>query len=127
MLIAATAIIIKERKILLIKRSDYTDAFPNHWGLPGGKADSGESPEHTVIREVKEEVGLDFTPTKLFATGRYKERKLFRFLGEWDGEIKKCEDEIADFGWFSYADAVKLKLGFDYRDVIEKLHKEGFI
>ena len=31
------------------------------WGIPGGKAEKGEAPEHAAIREVLEETGLDLT------------------------------------------------------------------
>jgi len=127
MVYAASAIILKDNKILLVHRSDYTPTFPNTWACPGGRGDPGETPEQAVIRELKEEVDINFKPTKLFATGKYKDRDLFRYLGEWSGEVKIQEEEITEWNWFSYDEAVKLKLGFDYREILEKLHKEGLI
>lgn len=54
-----TAAIIEfpEDKILLIKRS--TIVFKGFWALPGGRVNSGETVEQALIREVKEETGLD--------------------------------------------------------------------
>ena len=74
MVYAASAIILKEKKILLVKRSDYTPTFPHTWACPGGRGDEGELPENAVVREVKEEVDLDFKPSKLYAMGKYKDR-----------------------------------------------------
>jgi len=41
--------------------------------------------------------------------------------------VKIQEEEIADWGWFSYNDATKLDLAFDYRDIIEIVHKKGYL
>lgn len=53
-----TAIIeFQNNKILLVKRG--TVVFKGYWALPGGRVDSGETIEQAVVREVKEETGLD--------------------------------------------------------------------
>lgn len=127
MIIASSAIILKDNKILLIRRSNYTPAFPKHWACPGGRAEPNESPEQNVIREVKEEINLEFKPTKLFATGKYQDRDLYRFLGDWKGKIKIQKEEIDDCQWFPYDEAAKLELAFDYKKIIEKLRKEELI
>ena len=127
MVIASTGILLKNKRILLIKRSNYTTEFPGFWGLPGGRANSNETSEEAVAREVKEELGLNFKPSKLFAKGKHKDRDLYRYLGNWDGEVKIQEEEIVDWGWFSYNEAIKLKLAFDYEKIIEKLHQKELI
>ena len=40
--------------------------FPNHWDLIGGHVEEGETPEETVIREYREELGLELKEYKFF-------------------------------------------------------------
>lgn len=49
-------------KILLAKES-----IDGKWSLPGGWADIGYSPKEIIIKEFKEETGLDINPEKLLA------------------------------------------------------------
>ncbi|MBB6021165.1 8-oxo-dGTP pyrophosphatase MutT (NUDIX family) [Paenibacillus sp. JGP012] len=51
-----------EGRILLQRRSDYGD-----WGLPGGGMEAGEQIEETMIREVREETGLEVNAYELAA------------------------------------------------------------
>jgi ADP-ribose pyrophosphatase YjhB (NUDIX family) len=51
-----------DKKILLVKES--TDG---NWSLPGGWADVGFSPKETVVKEFKEETGLDISVQRLLA------------------------------------------------------------
>ena len=50
---------------LVTKRSRKETAFPEYWDIPGGLAKCGELPREAIIRETKEEVGLDIVPTKI--------------------------------------------------------------
>ena len=53
---ADAAIFDRDDRILLVRRSD-----DHCWGLVSGWVDSGEDPAETIVREVREEVGLDAT------------------------------------------------------------------
>lgn len=67
----ATAIIpYAQDRILLIKRD--TVPFKGYWALPGGRAEPGETVEQTIVREVKEETGLDVVVTRKI--GEYHEQ-----------------------------------------------------
>lgn len=47
-----------DTRVLLIRRSDDSDAYPGHWALPGGYVDAGERIEDAARRELAEETGL---------------------------------------------------------------------
>lgn len=50
---AACALIERDGKVLLVRHS-----YVPGWLLPGGGVARGEAAEHTVIREMREEIGL---------------------------------------------------------------------
>ncbi|MCJ7423678.1 NUDIX hydrolase [Candidatus Bathyarchaeota archaeon] len=56
-LVGVGAVIIKDGRLLLEKRKN--DPGRGKWSIPGGLVELGESLEQTVLREVKEETGLE--------------------------------------------------------------------
>lgn len=50
---------------LVTKRSKIETTFPEYWDIPGGLAEYGELPREALIRETREEIGLDIVPTKV--------------------------------------------------------------
>lgn len=58
--IVSTVIISKDGKILLGKPRT-GGVYPDCWHIPGGGIDEGETKEQAIIREVREEVGLDLS------------------------------------------------------------------
>ena len=60
--IRVTGILIENGKILLVKQK-VNDK--RSWSLPGGKLERGETLEQGIIREMKEETGLDVEISKL--------------------------------------------------------------
>ena len=125
--LTASGIILKDKKILLLRRGDDAPEYPSCWTMPGGLGESDEIPEAIAKREVKEEVGLDFVPEKVFKITYAEGKKKYRFLGKWSGDVKLQKEESTGWGWFSYEETRELRFAFDYRDIVEKLHEEGFL
>ncbi|MGD9508562.1 MAG: NUDIX domain-containing protein [Geminicoccaceae bacterium] len=51
------AAIVRNARILLVRRKRMPEA--GHWGLPGGKVDPFETVPAAVVREVREELGIE--------------------------------------------------------------------
>ena len=59
----AVAIIEHEGRVLALRQEHRSG-----WSLPGGLVDRGERPHQSVVREVREETGLEITAGDVFAT-----------------------------------------------------------
>lgn len=94
--IRASAIIIKDKSILLIHRLNHGQEY---YVLPGGGVDAGETAEQAVVREVKEETDLNVLSVALaFYTDQYEDSVFVHpcFVCQVDsGEAKFRGDEAA--------------------------------
>jgi 8-oxo-dGTP diphosphatase len=100
--------LIKENKILLIRRAD-TGFFDGSYEAPAGHIDGGEPVRKAAAREALEEVGASINPEDLKVVhvmhryGQKAERIEFFLVAEkWEGgpenkEPEKCDD----VAWFS--------------------------
>ena len=99
--IGAFAIILDiQRRVLLCHRRDI-----DRWNLPGGGVMSGETPWQAVVREVREEVGLEVAVDKLVGVYAYPPRNdvVFSFLcTRTGGEMIESEEADA-IDYFSFA------------------------
>ena len=63
------AMVLKNNKILILKRHPKQKVAPGKWEMTGGKLEMDESLEECLIREVKEETNIDIEIKKiLYAT-----------------------------------------------------------
>ncbi len=59
MITVVAALIKKENKYLIARRSTGSEDVLGKWEFPGGKVEQGESEEHAIEREIKEEFEMD--------------------------------------------------------------------
>ncbi len=62
-LVGVGAIVVHQGRVLLVRRG--TEPLKGHWTLPGGMLEVGEALMAGVVREVREETGLDVEPIEL--------------------------------------------------------------
>ncbi len=99
LLVAACALIDADGRVLLARRPANKD-MAGLWEFPGGKVDPGERPEETLVRELKEELGIDVQEACLapltFASHTYPQFQLLMPLWvcrRWEGEVKALEGQ----------------------------------
>ena len=90
-LVAACALIDADRRVLIAQRPT-GKPMAGLWEFPGGKVEPGEPPEASLIRELKEELGIDVNAACLapltFASHAYADFHLLMPLyvcRRWDG------------------------------------------
>ena len=104
-----SAIILTPEGVLMQRRSDN-----NLWGLPGGSVEPGESVTDALVREVREETGLEVAATRL--VGVYSAPALGQVVTYPDGNVihyvsssfecrivggtLACGDESLELRWY---------------------------
>jgi len=58
LLVSAVALVDPEGRVLLAQRPA-GKSMAGLWEFPGGKVEANETPEHALIRELQEELGID--------------------------------------------------------------------
>jgi len=98
-LFVAVALIDVDGRVLLAERPE-GKSMAGLWEFPGGKVHDGETPEAALIRELKEELGIDVTASCLapftFASHGYPEFHLLMPLyvcRKWHGSVTPREGQ----------------------------------
>lgn len=103
-------ILVRDGRVLLGLRSADASWLADAWDVFGGHVEPGESAEQTLVRELREELGIDATgwrPLGEIAGERPEPWRLRVFaVHAWDGEPANLQPrEHALLRWFALADA----------------------
>lgn len=128
--VAVTAIIVKDNKYLITRRSATKKRFPKLWTVPGGKLETDDYinlPKETknywynvlekvLRREVEEEVGLEInniayvTSLATIHNDGYPSLVISCLADYKAGEVKLQEGETDDFKWVTLEEAQEYEL-----------------
>ena len=100
LLVAAVALIDADGRVLLAQRPP-GKSLAGLWEFPGGKVEQGESPEAALVRELREELGIDTWESCLapltFASHAYEKFHLLMPLfacRRWQGIPEPREGQV---------------------------------
>ena len=122
------AIIVSEGKILLERRKN--EPSRGKWSIPGGLVELGESVEQAVIREVKEETGLDVEAPCLIDVvdnisfdqkGKVKHHYVIvDFLVNIRGGLAKAASDADELKWVPLSEVEEYDLTKSFRDFFQR-------
>lgn len=123
--VVVRAIIVDEgkKKVLLgIRKRGYG---ADQWALIGGKPEKHETEEEAIVREVKEELAVEFEPAFWFSeidknSIEDQTWNVYYFEGMVFGDIKIKKDELGEVKYFSRNEIGELDLAFDHKDILLK-------
>lgn len=99
LLVAACALVDVDGRVLLAQRPE-GKSLAGLWEFPGGKLEPGEMPEDSLIRELREELGISVRKACLapltFASHAYEDFHLLMPLyvcRRWEGQVQGLEGQ----------------------------------
>ena len=100
LLVAAAALVDPDNRVLIAQRPP-GKSMAGLWEFPGGKVAYGETPEQALVRELREELGIEVCETCLapftFASHSYAKFHLLMPLylcRNWEGEVRPREGQV---------------------------------
>lgn len=111
-------------EILLLKRHPQSHYGANKWELPGGKVDKGEFFDEALVREIKEETGLDGKPGDFYEAIQedyFHKRtvQIIMYLKDIEGDVKISNEHI-DYIWTPVEKIKDLEITDALKKLLEK-------
>jgi len=116
--LVAQLILEKDNKFLLSKRQN-TGLYDGLYGFVGGHCEGEETIKQTMLRETKEEIGIDLKNIKLVHVLHsfigFPLMHFFFHCNEWEGTIQNCEPErCGDLKFFALDNLPEKSTSFVY-------------
>jgi 8-oxo-dGTP diphosphatase len=132
LLVAAVVLLDEEGRVLLAQRPQ-GKSLAGLWEFPGGKIEAGERPEAALVRELREELGIDVKPTDLkpitFASHGYDDFHLLMPLwkaSKWTGRLEAKEGQALVWAAIDSLDDYEMPpADIPLVDTLRKLHAQG--
>ena len=114
------------QEVLLLLRDDIpTIPYPGRWDIPGGHVELGETPSECIVREMKEEMGIDLTGHRLFARTEFSDRIEYTFWKHASLDLDRIYlTEGQRLGWFSKSRAHNIRLAYGFNRIIDRFFNE---
>jgi ADP-ribose pyrophosphatase YjhB (NUDIX family) len=127
---ASSAILSRDGKYLLVLRRNPPSA--DMYAFPGGRAEAGETPDETALREFQEETGIAARNPELFSVYDLKTHApdgsvsshffLSVFTVEADADaVAEAADDAADLGWYSLEEIRRMPVPQSVLECAERL------
>lgn len=122
-------------ELLFQKRAESKKTNPNKWGKTGGHVDAGEDVETAMLREIKEEIGIDIDKKDLELLSIYKSEDLknkyfgYDFFARVDYLIEDYilqEEEVSEVKYMTIEEMEKIKENNDENYTFVKWGNENF-
>ena len=114
----------EQRQVLLFLRDDFPHIpYPNTWDVPGGHVEQGETPDECIVREMKEEMGLDLKGFVLFCVKEFSDRVEYTFWKTADLNIADISlQEGQRLRWFSEEEAKATVLAYGFNEIVAEFY-----
>ena len=127
--IAVKSFVIKDEKLLILKRASDDVQKPDIWEIPGGRLELGEDPREGIKRETKEETGLDVEVlhpinVRHFVRDDGQTITMIIFLCKALQDNVKISKEHSEFDWVALENC-KEKLAKFFHEEVDIFNKLG--
>jgi len=127
--VAGHALIERENKYLVLRRSKVSSYMPCKWDIPGGIVEPGETLEEAITREVREETDLSINIGRVIYVYANRDqlpvRETFQIVYQCksdEGEVRLNPSEHDMFRWLTYSDISKIDTIDFLRELTKSFH-----